>query len=148
MDKVEAFQEKFEEVVSARLTDLHLKPVLEIDDEILLDQVNYKFYKILKQMAPFGPGNPEPIFCVKQVYAENVRILKEKHLRFNVVQDGQETKPVCIAFGMADNSVYPDECMYKMLNRKMRFDMAFEIRENTFRNTSSLQLYVKDIKFD
>lgn len=148
VDKVEAFQEKFEEVVSARLTDLHLKPVLEIDDEILLDQVNYKFYKILKQMAPFGPGNPEPIFCVKQVYAENVRILKEKHLRFNVVQDGQETKPVCIAFGMADNSVYPDEGMYKMLNRKMRFDMAFEIRENTFRNTSSLQLYVKDIKFD
>ena len=119
--------------------------MLEIDDEILLDQIHYKFYNILKQMAPFGPGNPEPIFCVKQVYAENVRILKEKHLRFNVVQDGQETKPVCIGFGMADNS---DESLYKMLNRKMRFDMAFEIRENTFRNTSSLQLYVKDIKFD
>ena len=145
VDKVEAFQEKFEEVVSARLSDIHLKPVLEIDDEILLDQIHYKFYNILKQMAPFGPGNPEPIFCVKQVYAENVRILKEKHLRFNVVQDGQETKPVCIGFGMADNS---DESLYKMLNRKMRFDMAFEIRENTFRNTSSLQLYVKDIKFD
>jgi single-stranded-DNA-specific exonuclease len=145
---VPAFQLKFEEVVSSRITDIHLKPVLEIDDEILLDQINYKFYNILKQMAPFGPGNPEPIFCVNQVYAENVRILKDKHLRFNVVQDGQETKPVCIAFGMADKNLYPDEIIYKMLNRKMRFDLAFEIRENTFRNNSSLQLYVKDIKFD
>ncbi|MGY6522134.1 MAG: single-stranded-DNA-specific exonuclease RecJ [Mongoliitalea sp.] len=148
VDKVMAFQAKFEEVVSSRITDIHMKPVLEIDDEILLDQINYKFYNILKQMAPFGPGNPEPIFTVSQVYAEEVRILKDKHLRFNVVQDGQVTKPVCIAFGMADKSVYPDEIIYKMLNRKMRFDLAFEIRENTFRNNSSLQLYVKDIKFD
>lgn len=148
VDKVPAFQAKFEEVVSSRIHDIHLKPVMEIDDEILLDQINYKFYNILKQMAPFGPGNPEPIFTVKQVYAENVRVLKDKHLRFNVVQDGQETKPVCIAFGMADKNAFPDEFVYKMLMRKMRFDLAFEIRENTFRNNSSLQLYVKDIKFD
>jgi single-stranded-DNA-specific exonuclease len=148
VENVPAFQSKFEDVVSSRITDIHLKPILEIDDEILLDQINYKFYNILKQMAPFGPGNPEPIFCINQVYAENVRILKDKHLRFNVVQDGQETKPVCIAFGMADKNIYPDEIIYKMLNRKMRFDLAFEIRENTFRNNSSLQLYVKDIKFD
>lgn len=148
VDKVPAFQEKFEAVVSARISDIHLKPVLEIDDEILLDQVNYKFYNILKQMSPFGPGNPEPIFCLKQVFAENVRVLKDKHLRFNVVQDGQATKPICIAFGMADKNIYPDEIIYKMLLRKMRFDLAFEIRENTFRNNSTLQLYVKDIKFD
>ncbi|MCL6258445.1 single-stranded-DNA-specific exonuclease RecJ [Aquiflexum sp. TKW24L] len=145
---VPSFQERFEEVVSARIDEIHMKPVLEVDDEILLDQINYRFFNILKQMAPFGPGNPEPIFCVSQVYAEDVRVLKDKHLRFNLVQDGQETKPVCIAFGMADKNIYPDEIIYKMLNRKMRFDLAFEIRENTFRNTSSLQLYVKDIKFD
>ncbi|EOZ95959.1 Single-stranded-DNA-specific exonuclease RecJ [Indibacter alkaliphilus LW1] len=148
VDKVPAFQKKFEEVVSSRISDIHMKPVLEIDDEILLDQVNYKFYNILKQMAPFGPGNPEPIFCLKQVFAENVRILKDKHLRFNVVQDGIDTKPICIAFGMADKTIFPDEIIYKMLLRKMRFDLAFEIRENTFRNNSTLQLYVKDIKFD
>jgi single-stranded-DNA-specific exonuclease len=148
VENVVAFQHRFEEVVSSRIEHIHMKPVLEIDDVILLDQINYKFYNILKQMAPFGPGNPEPIFCVNQVYAENVRVLKEKHLKFNVVQDGQETKPVCIAFGMADRNKYEDDIIYKMLNGKMRFNMAFEIRENTFRNNSTLQLYVKDIKFD
>lgn len=137
---VPAFQEKFEQVVSDRIHETHLKPTLEIDDELLLDQINYKFYNILKQMAPFGPGNPEPIFCVNQVYAENVKILKEKHLRFEIIQDGQQTRPICIGFGFGE--------YFDFLNSKMRFNMAFELRENTFRNTSSLQLYVKDIKFD
>ncbi|MBD3629217.1 single-stranded-DNA-specific exonuclease RecJ [Cyclobacterium sp.] len=140
VDKVPAFQKKFEMVVSERVREIHLKPILEIDDELILDQINYKFYNILKQMAPFGPGNPEPVFCVNQVHAENVRILKEKHLRFEIIQDGQNTRPVCIGFGFAK--------YYELLNSKMRFNIAFEIRENTFRNTSSLQLYVKDIKFD
>lgn len=140
VENVPAFQEKFETIVSQRVSDIHLKPVLEIDDELMLDQINYRFYNILKQMAPFGPGNPEPVFCANQVHAENVRILKDKHLRFEIIQDGQNTRPVCIGFGFAK--------YYELLNSKMRFNIAFEIRENTFRNTSSLQLYVKDIKFD
>lgn len=140
VENVPAFQKKFERVVTERVNEIHLKPIQEIDDELILDQINYKFYNILKQMTPFGPGNPEPVFCVNQVYAENVRILKEKHLRFEIIQDGQNTRPVCIGFGFAE--------YYELLNSKMRFNIAFEIRENTFRNTSSLQLYVKDIKFD
>ncbi|GGZ18595.1 single-stranded-DNA-specific exonuclease RecJ [Echinicola pacifica] len=137
---VKAFQEKFEEVVSRRITDIHTKPVLEVDDELELDQVNYKFYNILKQMGPFGPGNPEPVFYANQVYAENIKVLKDKHLKFEIVQDGQALQPICIAFGFAT--------YYEMLRSKMRFNIAFEVRENTFRNTSTLQLFVKDIKFD
>lgn len=140
VDNVPAFQEKFEKIVSERITDDHLKPVLEIDDVLELDQINYRFYNILKQMAPFGPGNPEPIFCAEQVYAENIQILKDKHLKFSIVQDNQKGRPLCIAFCFAE--------YYDLLSSKMRFNIAFGIRENTFRNTSSLQLYVKDIKFD
>ncbi|HLT06409.1 MAG TPA: single-stranded-DNA-specific exonuclease RecJ [Cyclobacteriaceae bacterium] len=140
VDNVPAFQKRFEQIVSERITDNHLKPVLEIDDTLTLDQINYKFYNILRQMAPFGPGNPEPIFCASQVYADNIKILKDKHLKFEIVQDGQATRPTCIAFCFAE--------YYDLLNSKMRFNIAFGIRENSFRNTSSLQLYVKDIKFD
>jgi single-stranded-DNA-specific exonuclease len=140
VDNVPAFQERFEKVVGERLTEIHMKPIMEIDDVLLLDQINYKFYNILKQMAPFGPGNPEPVFAANQVFAENIKILKDKHLKFEIVQEGQETRPTCIAFCFAE--------YYELLNSKMRFNIAFEIRENTFRNTSSLQLYVKDIKFD
>ena len=145
---VPAFQKKFEEVVKSRIEAIHLKPVIEVDDVLLLDQINYKFYNILKQMAPFGPGNTEPIFRIQNVYAEEVTVLKDKHLRFKIIQDGQVTTPVCLGFGMADRTKDPDLTTVNMLRGKMRFDLVVEMRENFFRDKSSLQLYVKDIKFD
>ncbi|WP_339874877.1 single-stranded-DNA-specific exonuclease RecJ [uncultured Algoriphagus sp.] len=148
VENVVAFQEKFEAVVKSRIEEVHRKPVIEVDDELLLDQINYKFYNILKQMAPFGPGNTEPIFRIANVYAEDVTVLKDKHLRFKIVQDGQVTTPVCLGFGMADRTKDPDLTTVNMLRGKMRFDIVAEMRENVFRDKSSLQLYVKDIKFD
>lgn len=148
VENVVAFQEKFEAVVKSRIEEVHRKPVIEVDDELLLDQINYKFYNILKQMAPFGPGNTEPIFRIANVYAEDVTVLKDKHLRFKIVQDGQVTTPVCLGFGMADRAKDSDLTTVNMLRGKMRFDIVAEMRENVFRDKSSLQLYVKDIKFD
>jgi single-stranded-DNA-specific exonuclease len=145
---VPAFQKKFEEVVRSRIKSTHLKPVIEIDDILLLDQINYKFYNIIKQMAPFGPGNSEPIFQIQNVYAEDVTVLKDKHLRIKIMQDGQLTTPVCLGFGMADRTKDPDLTTVNLLRGKMRFDLVVEMRENFFRDKSSLQLYVKDIKFD
>ncbi|AMQ55421.1 single-stranded-DNA-specific exonuclease RecJ [Algoriphagus sanaruensis] len=148
VENVPAFQAKFEQVVRSRIEEIHRKPVIEIDDVLLLDQINYKFYNILKQMAPFGPGNTEPIFRITNVYADEVTVLKDKHLRFKIVQDGQVTTPVCLGFGMADRAKDPDLTTVNMLRGKMRFDLLAEMRENFFRDKSSLQLYVKDIKFD
>ncbi|MBN7809968.1 single-stranded-DNA-specific exonuclease RecJ [Algoriphagus sp. H41] len=148
VENVPAFQAKFEQVVRHRIEEVHRKPVIEIDDVLLLDQINYKFHSILKQMAPFGPGNTEPIFRISNVYADEVTVLKDKHLRFKIVQDGQVTTPVCLGFGMADRAKDPDLTTVNMLRGKMRFDIVAEMRENFFRDKSSLQLYVKDIKFD
>ncbi len=148
VENVPAFQAKFEQVVRRRIEEVHRKPVIEIDDVLLLDQINYKFHSILKQMAPFGPGNTEPIFRISNVYADEVTVLKDKHLRFKIVQDGQVTTPVCLGFGMADRAKDPDHTTVNMLRGRMRFDIVAEMRENFFRDKSSLQLYVKDIKFD
>lgn len=148
VENVPAFQLKFETVVKSRIQENHLKPVIEIDDELLLDQINDNFQKILKQMAPFGPGNPEPIFRISNAFAEDVKVLKDKHLRFNIKQDDQISSLVCLGFGMADQTKDSESTMVNMLKSKMRFDLVAEIRENVFRERSSLQLYVKDIKFD
>lgn len=148
VENVPAFQLKFEAVVKSRILEIHRKPVIEVDDELLLDQINYKFYSILKQMAPFGPGNSEPVFRISNVFAEEVTVLKDKHLRFKINQDGQLTTPICLGFGMADRTKDPDLTTINMLRGKMRFDIVAEMRENFFRDKSSLQLYVKDIKFD
>jgi len=148
VENVPAFQLKFESVVKNRIQDFHRKPVIEVDDELVLDRINENFYKIIKQMAPFGPGNPEPIFKISNAFAEDVKILKDKHLRFTLKQDGQQNSFVCLGFGMADQTKDSESTMVNMLKSKMRFDILAEIKENNFRHNSTLQLYVKDIKFD
>lgn len=148
IENVVSFQEKFEEVVKSRIKEKHLKPVIEVDQEIELDQITIPFYSILKQMAPFGPGNPEPIFVIRNVHAVNVSILKDKHLKFEIVQEDQSQKVICLGFGMADRAKDPDQTTVNFLKSKIRFDLVGEIRENVFRGNTTLQIYVKDIKFD
>ncbi len=81
-----------------------------------------------------------PLFYAQDLYAENVRLLKEQHLKFTVRQDHQGNAIDCIAFQFAP--------YYEMIASGMRFQMAFYIEENWFRDKVSIQLRVKDIKFE
>ena len=139
IDNIPAFQKKFEEVVAASITEEQLIPQVEIDLPISLNQVNEKFYNIIKQMAPFGPQNMEPVFVSKCVVdAGQSRLLKGEHIKLHIKQEN--TEPVeAIAFGMAE--FFPGISIGKP------FNLCYKICENEFNGKKSLQLLVKDIKF-
>ena len=137
---VEPFKKKFEEVVASRITDDQLIPCLKIDSLMRLEEIDQKFYNIISQMAPFGPQNMQPVFVSENVYATNVKVLKEQHLKFIVRQEGTNDAYDVIGFGFGE---YSD-----MIDSGMRFHIAYSVEENEFRGHKSLQLFVKDIKFD
>jgi len=140
--KIDLFRKRFEEVVASSIQEDQLIPQIEIDAEISLPDINYKFYNLLKQMAPFGPGNMQPVFVSENLKVKGYpRVLKNQHLKFSVYQDDDES--VCfdvIAFGMAD---YAD-----LVGSGMRFKMVYYVEENNFMDNSTLQLRAKDLKFD
>ncbi|MCG8308300.1 MAG: single-stranded-DNA-specific exonuclease RecJ [Cytophagales bacterium] len=141
IDKVEAFKEKFEQIVAERISDEQLIPLIEIDAEIDLKDVDFKFYHILEQMAPFGPGNMQPVFVSHQLHVSGrPRILKEQHLKFYVKQYEEEKAMEAIGFGQAE--------YYDLIASGMRFSMAYYIEENNYLGNKTLQLRVKDIRFD
>lgn len=140
VDKVEEFQQRFEEVVSGRITEELLTPQLLIDMPIQLDQFNQKFVNILKQMQPFGPENMEPVFTIDKAFiVKNLAVLKEKHLKAIIGQEGNKKTIEIIGFGFAQH--------YGRLSKGESFSLAFNIEENNFRGNKRLQLNVKDIKF-
>lgn len=140
MNNLELFQQKFEQVVSATITDAMLTPVVEIDMPIRFDVITPKFLKILKQMAPFGPENPRPLFEASNVYVFNsLSSFKDKHVRFLARQNKNENIFQVVGFDMAEH--------YDRLARGDYFKMVFTIEENTFNGSTSIQLRVKDIKF-
>ncbi|MEM7548093.1 MAG: single-stranded-DNA-specific exonuclease RecJ [Bacteroidota bacterium] len=141
IENIPLLQEKFEVVVSESLTEEHIRPKIQIDAEINLDHINYKFFNILKQMEPFGPGNMTPVFLSRNCYVKgHINVIKEKHLKFMAKQSGGSAGFQCLAFNML--SIMPE------MEEHQHFDMAYTIEENNFRGERSLQLYVKDVKFN
>jgi single-stranded-DNA-specific exonuclease len=140
LENVEAFRVKFDQIVSSRIMPDQLIPMINIDLELELSAVTTKFYNILRQMGPFGPGNMTPTFESKEVsLAGQPVIMKEKHIKFDVKQNGS---PIFTAIGFGMSHFYPE------LIKGKTFSICYNLEENNFRDKKTLQLFLKDIKFN
>ncbi|HAP58954.1 MAG TPA: single-stranded-DNA-specific exonuclease RecJ [Cytophagales bacterium] len=142
LENVPKLQARFEEVVANTITPEAQTPQLEIDLELPLAFITDKFYRILKQMAPFGPANPEPILVSHNLTLGSApRLLKEKHLKMSVTTaDPQVGHLEAIGFNMAE--------YFPLLKTGDPFSMAYTLQENTWRGETSLQLRIKDIRIE
>jgi single-stranded-DNA-specific exonuclease len=141
ISNLEAFQERFEKVVSSTLTEEMLVPMIDIDLPITVDAITPRFVALLKQMAPFGPGNPKPVFEIRNAYVYNsLTSFKDRHVKFLVGQEGCNSVFQAVGFDLGD--------FYETLSQGESFRMAFTIEENTYNGSTTVQLRVKDFKFD
>lgn len=141
ISNLQAFQQRFEQVVSSTLTDDMLIPVIDVDLTISLDAITPKFLSVVKQMAPFGPGNHKPVFEVRDAFVFNsLTSFKDKHIKFLVGQEGSESVFPAVGFDLVE--------FYEGLSRRDPFRMVFTIEENNYNGSTSVQLRIKDIKFD
>lgn len=140
-DQYEAFKQKFEEVVSLSIDKKLLTPEISVDAEINLDQVTPKFYRILKQFAPFGPGNMTPVFITQNLtdtgYGKCVGE-GEKHLKCKLHQVGSRVSIDVIGFNLGNKM--------NLIQSKKPFSAVYTIDENEWNGNVSLQLKLKDIK--
>jgi single-stranded-DNA-specific exonuclease len=135
--KVEAFCERFEEVVAATITPDLLIPEIVIDAEVAFKDLKQAFYNIIHQMEPFGPENMKPLFVVKNVTDSGYsRIVKEQHIKFSLRQDNILFNG--IGFGMAKK--------FHLLESKKPVDVVFTLDENEWNNEKHLQLRVIDFR--
>jgi single-stranded-DNA-specific exonuclease len=138
-ENVPAFIDKFEEVVSASITDEQLIQQIPIDAEITLGHIEPKFFRVLNQFAPFGPENMLPVFLTKNVYVSgNAGLAGSKHLKMAVMQPGTSAFD-CIAF---NHSEYLDK-----IKKDVPFDICYTIEENIWKERRSIQLNIKGIRF-
>ncbi len=136
-----AFQERFEQIVSSSITEEMLTPIIEIELPVQFDALTSKFYSVLKQMAPFGPENQRPVFEAKNVSVLNsLTSFKDKHIRFLAGQAGNETMFNAVGFDLIEH--------YDQLAKAESFSIAFTLEENTYNGITSLQLRIRDVKFD
>lgn len=135
---VSLFQEKFEKVVAKRITDDMLVQEIIIDSVIHLEEVDAKFYRLLRLFEPSGPLNEMPVFLSKNVELIGFPTkVGSNHLKITVKQE-QSASFDCIGFGLGE---YAD-----VLNSGVKFDICYNIAENNWREKRTLQLVLKGIK--
>lgn len=133
------FQRRFEEYVAAHITPEQQVPTLDIEAEVELSDMNWKMYKILQCLEPFGPCNERPLFlCRHLINNRNSRAVSDgRHLHLDVTDtvvamDG-------IAFGQGDKATH--------LQNGNAIDICFYLEENTYRGRTTLQMNAQDIKW-
>src|SRR5690554_484700 len=140
IENIPAFQKRFEEVVADSIPQALLSPEIEIDANLSLDEVDNKFYNILRQFAPVGPGNMKPVFISRGLKEKgDGSLLKEKHLKLNIY-DPKTAKNYYPAIGF---NLYEK---YHLVKSGEPFDMVYTIELNEWNGRSTIQLNIKDIR--
>jgi len=89
LSRLDEFRERFLAAVSELMTEELKTPEIRIDAEITLADLTARTVRILKEFAPFGPGNMRPTFIANGLdVAGTPRIVGKNHLRFKVRQNG------------------------------------------------------------
>ena len=135
------FKAKFEEVVKETIPEELRTPELSINFEMNLSDVNQKFYRILKQFAPFGPQNMHPVFVANGLRDNGFGkcIGEDKtHLKLNIIEGADKKTYNAIGFGLGNKK--------ELTSNGNSFKAAFTIDENHWNGMTSLQLLLKDIK--
>ncbi|MCW3105658.1 MAG: recJ [Segetibacter sp.] len=136
-ENIEAFTNKFEEVVSATIHQDSLIPEIVIDAEVSFNDLTLSFYNIIHQMEPYGPENLRPVFVVRNVVdSGNTKLVKEQHVRFCLKQNNCSFKG--IGFNMAEK--------FSLIESKQPLDVVFTLEENEWNGQKSLQLKVIDFR--
>jgi single-stranded-DNA-specific exonuclease len=128
-----AFIESFDEVTSGLLSTDDLVPELSIDAVLQPEEISFELAEAIGTLAPFGMGNPEPVFVLEKARVAACRVRKERHLIFQLTVGGHHLEAV--GFNLAEGKDLPENV-----------DLAFSLRINDWHGRKSLQLRVKDFK--
>lgn len=138
-ENLDEFRQRMNEIAYNTLLNNDFKPELEISAELDLSQVDLKFWKLLTQFEPFGPGNMRPVFVSRNVCVEGLpSIVGSGHLKMKVKA---ENSAVFDAIGFNMHEYEP-----KLRNcRQDRIDVAYVLEENYWNGKRTIQMRLKDI---
>ena len=137
---VKEFRKRFQAYVEEHIEPEQREAILDIDAVIDFKDITKKLHTDLKRFAPFGPGNPKPLFCTLDVYdfgTSKVVGREQEHIKLELVDSKSNNVMNGIAFGQSASARY--------IKSKRSFDIAYTIEDNVFKRGAVL-LQIEDIR--
>jgi single-stranded-DNA-specific exonuclease len=123
------------QLAASDLAGIDLRPRLDIDAEVLLGGLSFSTYQTIQMMAPFGQGNPIPIFLSRCVDVEDCCTMGNNgdHLRLKLKQNN--TIWDAVAFGLG----------HRMPDIQSSIDIVFNLELHKWRGDEKLRLNIQDL---
>lgn len=139
-ENLEAFYEKFNRLIEDRLTNIVTEPELWIDAKLKSEHISQKLLSDIALFAPFGDGNPEPVFMLENMRVEEARLVGngEKHWKLKLATEN--SGKIFDAIGFSLGEAFPD------LQKGERMDIVFQLNENTWNGFTGIQLKLLDLR--
>lgn len=139
-ENLEPFCQKFEKIVSESLSPDSIVPEIQIDAELDITKINDKFFSVLKQFAPFGPSNMNPVFAADNVVVlPSSKIVGDNHLKLNISYlYNKNIQLSAIGFNLGH--------YYNDIIDGHPISIAYNLGENTWNGKTTIQLEIKDIR--
>lgn len=139
-DDVEKFRDRFQQYVEEHIQPIQTEPTLNVDAILDFKDINKSLHHDLKRFAPFGPGNPKPMFCTAGVYdfgTSKVVGRAQEHIKLELVDSRSNNVMSGIAFGQSAAARY--------IKSRRSFDIAYTIEDNIYKR-GCVQLQIEDIR--
>ena len=134
-EKFEEFKEKIEEIAIQKEIS-KIVPILKIDAQIELNEINQKIVDSLKELEPFGEENKTPLFIIKNLKIDSIRALSEgKHLKLTLKNDKNIINAIGFNLGSLANE-------YRIGDK---IDVVGNLEINTFNGVDNIQINLKDV---
>lgn len=140
VENVAEFSRRFAAYVHENIDPEQTRPNLDIHAVINFKDITPKFFNDLKRMRPYGPDNPKPMFCTKNVFdygTSKVVGRQQEHIKLELVDSKSNNVMNGIAFGQSSQARY--------IKTKQAFDIVYSVEENT-RKHGEVQLQIEDIR--
>ncbi|GAW92699.1 single-stranded-DNA-specific exonuclease RecJ [Calderihabitans maritimus] len=137
-EKILEFRQHLNHIAREILPEDKLKPLLHVEAEVLLPQVDCQLAREISLLSPFGAGNPEPLLACRGIKVVQCREVGKngEHVKLKLRSGHQEWDS--IGFDM--------EWAKELASTSEQVDLAFIPRLNTWNGRRSLQLQLKDVK--
>ena len=135
-DNFNKFKEEFEEYTKNSDID-KIVPIIYIDQEVTLKDINLKAAKELQLLEPFGEGNKMPLFLYKNLRIDSIRALSEgKHLKLTLKDDNYIIDAIGFNMGALANEYLIGD----------KIDVVGTLEINSFNNVEKIQINLKDVR--
>jgi single-stranded-DNA-specific exonuclease len=136
-DNLDLVTKRLSEFAHKCLEVQHLKPLVKIDAQASLGQVNYELYQQIESLQPWGIGNSTPVF-----WTPNVRVIEQRaigktqtHLKLTLQEESSATQIKALAWRWGEYCPLPEH-----------LDIAYKLKENHWQGNTSIELEVVGVR--